>query len=73
MPRRSPPDTRIIMSLEEAIGPVTPLRDIVRRKGVDDVVRAIADGLKVYDTGRMLMAHEGEFNLRRDLLATEAA
>jgi hypothetical protein len=72
MPRKNQPDPRIIKPLEEAIGPVTPLRNIVKRKGVDDVVRAIAGGLTVYDSGRMLMAHEGEFNIISDLVASEA-
>jgi hypothetical protein len=73
MPRKTKPDTRLIKPLEEAIGPVTTLRSITKRYGVDAVVRTIAGGLNVYDSGQMLLAHEGEFNLRRDLLAMEAS
>ena len=72
MPRKTKPDARLIKPLEEAIGPVTPLSSIAKRYGVDAVVRTIAGGLNVYDSGRMLMAHEGEFNIRRDLLAPGA-
>ena len=73
MRSRNPPDIRIIKPLAEAIGPVTPLRDIVGRQGVDAVVRAIAGGLTVYDAGRVLMANEGVFNILRDILAMDAA
>jgi hypothetical protein len=73
MPRKNQPDSRIIKPLEEAVGPVTPLREIAGRRGVDAVVRAIAGGLTVYDAGRVLVANEGTFNILKDILATGEA
>ena len=52
MPRKTKLDTRLIKPLEEAIGPVTPLSSIVKRYGVDAVVRTIAGGLNVYGAFR---------------------
>jgi hypothetical protein len=74
MPRKNrPADTHIIKPLEEAVGPVTPLREITERWGIDTVVRAIAGGLTVYDAGRVLMVNEGTFTLLTEISAMEAA
>jgi hypothetical protein len=37
------------------------------RHSIDDVVRAINDGLPVYDAGRALLVHEGGLNIRKSM------
>jgi phage/plasmid-associated DNA primase len=57
--------------MEGAPGPVTPVRDLLERYAIDDIVRAIDAGLPVFDAGRVLMTREGSFNLIRDLIDLE--
>ena len=70
MPRRHqiPGTVPFIEPMEGAPGPVTPLRDLLERYAIDDIVRAIDAGLPVFDAGRVLMTREGSFNIIRDLI-----
>ena len=60
-----------IEAMEGAPGPVTPLRDLLDRYPIDDIVRAIDAGLPVFDAGRVLMTREGSFNIIRELIEGE--
>jgi hypothetical protein len=57
-----------IRPIEEAAGPLNPLRDLLERHRVDDVVRAINAGLEVFDAGFILMTREGSLNIIKDIL-----
>ena len=45
-----------LLRIDQAVGPVCRLEEVVQVLGADAVMRAVAGGLPVYDTGRQLMA-----------------
>jgi hypothetical protein len=45
-----------LQRIDQAAGPVTRLEEIADVLGVDALVRALAAGVPVFDTGRVLMA-----------------
>jgi hypothetical protein len=51
----------------EAVGPLSPLRELLDHYGIDQVVRAIDAGLDVYDGGTLLLASGSAFRLIRDM------
>jgi hypothetical protein len=66
------PGTRpFIMPIEGVVGPITPLRDLLERHAIDDILRAIDAGLEVFDAGRVLMMRQGSFNIIHDMLSAE--
>jgi len=64
---------RVIRSGAEAVGPLSPLRDLLDRYGIDEIVRAIDAGLEVYDAGALLLTSGSAFRLLRDMNAPEVA
>lgn len=76
MSRKIHPVTRsvtFIQPIEDAVGPLNPLRDMLERNSIDDIVRAIDAGLEVFDAGRVLMTRQGSLNILNDILKMEAA
>ena len=71
MSRKIHPVTRSVTFIQDigaAVGPLNPLRDMLERNSVDDIVRAIDAGLEVFDAGRILMVREGSLNIIKDIL-----
>jgi hypothetical protein len=69
--RKLHPITRwptFIQPIEGAVGPLNPLRDMLERHQIDDIVRAIDAGLEIYDAGRILMTRQGSLNILKDIL-----
>jgi hypothetical protein len=62
-----------IKPAEDAAGPMSPLRDLLDRASIDDVVRAIDHGLEVFDGGRLLLTRQSSFDLLRELTAPREA
>lgn len=74
MPRKLHPITRsptFIQPIEEAVGALNPLRDMLERHQIDDIVRAIDAGLEIYDAGRILMTRQGSLNILSEILETK--
>jgi hypothetical protein len=53
----------------EAVGPLSPLRELLDCYGIDQVVRAIDAGLDVYDAGALLLTSGSAFRIIRDMNA----
>jgi len=64
---------RFVRPGTEAVGPLSPLRDLLDRYGIDEIIRAIDAGLDVYDAGTLLLTSGSAFRLLRDMNAPEAA
>jgi hypothetical protein len=65
---------RFIRPAAEAAGPLHPVRDLIERYGIDDVLRSIDGGLRVYETGDLLLSSGSDIRILRELNApTEAA
>jgi hypothetical protein len=62
-----------IKPAEDTVGPMSPLRDLLDRASVDDVVRAIDHGLEVFDGGRLLLTRQSSFDLIRELTSRAEA
>jgi hypothetical protein len=65
---------RFIRPAAEAVGPLHPVRNLIDRYGVDDVLRAIDAGLQVFETGELLLTSGSDLRILREINAsTEAA
>jgi hypothetical protein len=64
---------RPILPVDAADGQITPLRVLSERRGVDEVVLAIKDGMQIYKAGDRLFAGAAEFDLWRDMRRLESA
>jgi hypothetical protein len=61
-----------IKPAEDAAGPMSPLRDLLERASLDEVVRAIDHGLEVFDAGDVLFARQSSFDMIRELTTPSA-
>jgi hypothetical protein len=64
---------RPILPVDAAGGQITPLRVLSERRGVDELILAIDDGLQVFKAGDHLFAGAAEFDLLRDMRRLESA
>jgi hypothetical protein len=65
---------RFIRPAAEAAGPLHPLRNLLDQHGIDDILRAVDAGLRVFEAGDLLLTSGSDIRILRELNApTEAA